>query len=90
MTPERTDLIRRHWNAYCRDAEGPLKRGDVFRVAIRRPMPSNVPMTGDPTKPQKYEYLEFRLEHGFIDDKPMTRIVCEGLEVEIGPRWPST
>jgi hypothetical protein len=29
---------------------------------------------------------EYRLEHGWFDDRPMTRVVCEGVQVEIGPR----
>ena len=89
MTPERAQLIREHWKNYRDMARAPLLGCGWFRAPVSKPIPFEVPGPGVEVS-EKFEVLEFKLEHGYVDEMPMSRVICEGLEVEIGPRAPRT
>lgn len=86
MTPERAEKIRNHWHYYRNVAREQLKQHGYFRVPEFEPLPSRVPTNAEAMQPVEVRFIEFRLEHGYIEDKPASRIVCEGLELENGPR----
>jgi hypothetical protein len=86
MTPEQAERIRRYWLKYRGEAETPLKKWGVFRCAVQEPMVSQFPADEEVLLPADMPILEFRLERGYVEDKPTYRIVCDGLELESGPR----
>lgn len=87
MTPERERQIREHWKHYRDMAREPLMGCGLFRAPVRKPLPKVIPWSDmSLTASEPIEIFEFKMEHGYMDDRPMTRVVCEGVEVEVGPR----
>jgi hypothetical protein len=86
MSDTREELIRDHWKRVRERAMKPLKETGVFRCHILQSieivdLPLDAVATG-PIEPP----LEFRLEHGWYEGEQASRIVCEGVELEIGKR----
>ena len=85
MTPERAQSIRSHWAAYRDDAIDFLLTAGVFLCPVKQKLPP-VCLSLDPVQSAEIPIYEYKIEHGYQDDRAMTRVVCEGIEVEIGPR----
>jgi hypothetical protein len=87
MTPEREETIKRHWQLDRDQAIDHFHNGSpIFRSPVRKPLPAVMPKPDINAVCEKIDVLEFTIEHGYIENKPMSRVLCEGLEVEIGPR----
>lgn len=83
MTDEQEKLIRDYWKRWRGAAQAHLHRsGDVFRAPIYPPLTPLVEPFNAPVEPQTIEVLEYRLEHGGRDGRPIARVVCDGVEVE--------
>lgn len=83
MTPEREKAIRAQWANNDRAAIPALEKTGIFRA----PYPKRLsPATNDTSQFEKLDVLEYRIEHGTIEHKPMSRVTCEGIEVAVFPR----
>lgn len=85
MTPDREKLIRSQWNRHQPDGLNAIRRAGMFRA----PVPERISASVQPSsKPEtgKLDVFEYTIEHGTIDHKPMSRVLCEGIEVEVFPR----
>lgn len=84
----REEEIKRAWAGYRlpwpRHADGtPMKRLDIARQI---PTPTS-PWIGLPTQTTAMDdRFTFELEDGYHEGQPATRVVCEGVVVEISPR----
>ena|SRR3990167_3202866 len=77
---QREALIRDHWKRWRDRAEKPLRDTGMFRVHVQRPAKIGRPTADSgPLEPP----LEFRLEHGWYEGKQATRVVCEGIQLEV-------
>lgn len=86
MTPERENTIRALWGKHERHGLKLLEQGQHLNV----PYPKRTAPAISQAKPQpeaeKMDILVYRLEHGTIEHRPMSRVVCEGVEVAVFPR----
>ncbi len=84
----REDEIKRAWAGYRlpwpqNDDGTPMKR---LNIARQGPMPTEI-WGGSPTQTTATDdRFTFELEDGYHEGQPATRVVCEGVVVNISPR----
>jgi hypothetical protein len=89
---ERARLIIQAWSKVRDKAlHHLLKKAKYYSVPIMPAMASIEAF--DPnlidqcsSSPTQIEYLEFRLQHGYVDGQRLSRVVCDDLVVETIPR----
>lgn len=83
MDPAREELINRTW----REHRGGWPQGVSFlKIAPRVAARANRWALSEAVAAPSDLFFEYRREEGFQDGVPMTRIVCEGIVVEMFPR----